>query len=183
MVRARPNIAGPSRAVGEGRNIVSDGLNEEVWQAIVAMAVAAHAGDSDKWGAAARRTKSDGRTAAVYLRWLLGQTIVKRLATAKPSNDDLHSLAKSIEPQLKEIGRFDPHSAEQLLRELFASEPIESAPEGAYFIVYAGAILGLLLNSTPENELSAMRSYIVRKCAMWARRDPEKFGFLLPSTS
>jgi hypothetical protein len=158
----------------------ADGLNEDVWQIVTGMAIAASAGDVTTYRALGRRLEGQVPTAVGYLDFLLGQTIVARLQVRKPSDEQLAALVEEASLGLALMGRFTRDDAMLTLREMFGSTPIPEAPKGIFFVMYASVLLGSLTRD-PATELPRLRSWLRRKCAELVDREPGRFEYLRPS--
>lgn len=156
-----------------------DGLNETVWETIAVMAGAARGGDATSFFELAKVLKPHGPTAIVYTRLLLGQTVVRRLEVANPTDQQLRSLVQEASLNLRVLGRFTDNEAELTLRDLFAdtASPVADAPAGSAFVLYGIALLGALMQD-PATDLASVRPYVVRKCSQLAESKPDSLGFL-----
>jgi hypothetical protein len=115
----------------------------------------------------------------IYLNLLLGQTIVNRLGVPRPDDHHVIDLVRDASLCLASMGKFTEHDATLVIREMFTSTPIEQAPKGIFFVMYASIMLGVLCHD-PANELPTLRPWLIRKCAALLSREPGRFEYLRP---
>jgi hypothetical protein len=163
------------------RRRANDGLNDHVWKSVMGMATAGSECDPHTYAKFARGLEGEVQTAGIYLYLLLAQMAARSVGSAKPNDDQLRDLAARSWPRLNAMGRFSQSEAEYVLRDLF-SLPTNDEPEGKYFVLYAGVLLGEL-SARPAEDLPRLRPYVALKCIELAERHPGRFDYLRPSTA
>jgi hypothetical protein len=148
----------------------SDGLDEEVWQRLADVLVAANRGDGNTFLKLLTRFDvgwSDHMRdeASIYLFYLLKYRVVEMLAR-RPETDDLHALAARIYESYARVAREPASTLEDTLRAVFNMPPQGTPQSGARRFVSGAAAAGVLF-SDPSTDLAAIRPHL----AAWRSRD------------
>ena len=153
-----------------------DGLDEIAWGRLRIIVDAANREDADGYAEALLWQPPDfglaghHRTAA-YLLYLLSFRVKEALQANKPTEQQLHDLAVEIYPKLHEIlENADQIRVEETLRIAFELPPVAGGVTPGDFGVFAGAVLGLLMDN-PDQELAAVRP----RLAGWWNRNHDSF--------
>lgn len=154
----------------------ADGLNEHVWQTVVAMAIAARALDPTVYAARGKTLEGQVQTAVGYAHFLLGRVMVQRLNLDKPSEHQLVELLSEATGYLAVMGKFTQEDAMLVAREQFGGL-IDGAPRGIFFVMYATILLGALCDD-PARDLTALRPWVRAKCDAMTTRYPGRFEYL-----
>jgi hypothetical protein len=155
---------------------VEDGIDPEVWTRLSIIARAAARADARGYAGEVLTWGHDFRLAGqhwmgVYLMYALGYQVKLLLERNKPTGEELRQTAVAVHPHvLRVLDRATATQLEETLRVAFDLpwEGIGVTP--AEFLVFAGAILGVLM-SDPDAELAAIRP----RLAIWLHRHRESF--------
>lgn len=155
-------------------NVSDDGLDQDVWQMIYDILVAAHHGDADAFIRATERLTQtlplEGqRLAGAYLLYLLQYRVIDILGR-RPTREDLQELAGRASPKYARLLRVEANLLEDTLLTTFKLASPETEVKDGRFAVSSSATLGILLDN-PQADLKTMRPHL----AEWWCRTAEKF--------
>jgi hypothetical protein len=155
-------------------NVSGDGLDQDVWQMIYDILVAAHQGDAGAFIHATERLTQtlplEGqRLAGAYFLYLLQYRVIDILGR-RPTREDLRELAGRASPKYARLLRVEASLFEDTLLTTFKLASPKTEVKSGRFAVSSSATLGVLLDN-PQVNLKVMRPHL----AEWWCRNAEKF--------
>jgi len=153
-----------------------DGIDETVWSRLSAIAQAAKEADAVSYATMILHWADDfpipgQHRMGVYLMYLLGFRIKEMLRENKPTDADLHNVALTTHPLVNEVlDKATVTQLEETARIAFDRPTLSSAIAPAEFVIFAGAMLGVLLDDSAA-DLARIRP----RLASWWQRHYENF--------
>ncbi len=150
-------------------------LDEEVWERLTAMIMAAHGTDRESflalvWSFSQEVELPGHQRAGLYLWYLLRNALGGKVGGRVPTDDELARISRDYVARFSALVNADRPILEDTFRKVFERAPLKKEIGPGDLLMLAPAALGVLY-SDPGAELSRMKPHLNN----WWLKNAEKF--------
>jgi hypothetical protein len=148
-----------------------DGLDDGVWARLLVIVHAANRADAHAYVGEVMRWRHNfalpgQHRMGIYLKYILSYRVKEVLRQNQPTDKDLHDIAAGSYGRVHQVlDRATVIELEETVRTAFDRPSLGGGVTPGQFMVFAGAILGVLMND-PDREVEEIRP---RLAAWWQR--------------